>query len=111
MFEKSEGPGLNSRRLVLEVNITVTSTTTIDRPLIIVIIMFIIQSIISERFTASTSVIKCGDLNESILTLKILAKFLGFIESLPFQYREDPHSDKLMEACSKHRQRVIGLSL
>ena len=60
---------------------------------------------ISDHFSSSNSM-SSGDLNESILTLKILAKFLALVESLPYQYREDPHTDKLMQACSKYRQKV-----
>ena len=63
--------------------------------------------IFTERFSSSNSM-SSGDVNESILTLKIVAKFLSLIESLPYQYREDPHTDKLMQACSKYRQKVGG---
>ena len=59
----------------------------------------------SDPFSPS-GVFQNDDLNNSILSLKILAKFLGFVESLPYHYREDSLSDKLMEVSLKNRLKV-----
>ncbi len=67
--------------------------------------------LVSYSSNAAAGIFRNDDgLNNSILSLKILAKFLGFIESMAFHYNEDSRSDKLMEPCVKNRQNVRGLT-
>lgn len=47
------------------------------------------------------------EIYNSILSLRILAKFLGFIESFAFQYPPDSFSDKLLEPNLKYRQKEV----
>jgi hypothetical protein len=59
----------------------------------------------SDHFD-SASVLSGVDLHKCLLTLKIVAKFLGYVESLPYHYRQDSTSNKLMAASLQQRQKV-----